>query len=74
MSNNFEAFDKNGKALSISDVMKMLPMLTPLKEVTRVEVIDENGRSYVNRHPTNQTKISLQDGCRTLKVFISDEQ
>lgn len=39
-----------------------------LDEVTRIEVIDENGRNYV-RYDC-KTKLSLQDNGRTLKVFI----
>lgn len=45
-------------------------MTEQLKKVTRVEVIDENGRSYVNWKPTNTVEIKLQDDGRTLKVFI----
>ena len=39
--------------------------------LTRVEVIDERGRSYVNWHPDNEVKISMQDDNRTLKIFIN---
>ena len=42
-----------------------------VKNCTRVEVIDEKGRSYVNWHPDNEVKISIQDDGRTMKVFIS---
>lgn len=72
MSNKTELFDKNGKALSIADVMAMLPPVTLLEKVNRVEVIDQNGRSYVNWEPTNKTEISMQDGGKTLKVFIGN--
>lgn len=41
-----------------------------LKNCTRVEVIDENGRSYVNWHPDNIVKFDMQDDGRTLKIFI----
>ncbi len=40
-------------------------------KVNRVEVIDEKGRSYVNWKPTNKTDVVLQDGGRTLKIFIN---
>lgn len=40
------------------------------EKVTRVEVIDENGRSYVNLDPKNKVVLSFQDDSRTLKVFI----
>jgi hypothetical protein len=54
------------------DVIDMLPPITFLEKVNRVEVIDQKGRSYVNWKPKNKTKISLQDGGKTLKVFISN--
>lgn len=68
---NKQVFDENGRALSIADVMAMLPIVD-LSKVNRVEVIDENGRSYVNWKPTNKTSISMQDDGKTLKVFISN--
>ncbi len=42
-----------------------------IEKCTRVEVIDERGRSYVNWHPDNEVKISMQDDNRTLKIFIN---
>ncbi len=45
-----------------------------LNKVTRVEVIDENGRSYVNWMPTNKVFAQLQDNDKTLKIFISQKQ
>jgi len=41
-----------------------------LKKVTRVEVIDEKGRSYVNINYKNKVSLSIQDDGKTLKVFI----
>lgn len=70
MSSKTELFDKNGKGLSVTDVMSMLPSVIFLEKVNRVEVIDQNGRTYVNWKPTNKTEISLQDGGKTLKVYI----
>ena len=72
MSKKTGFYDKNGKALSIADVIAMLPRLTFLEKVNRVEVIDQKGRSYMNWKPTNKTEISLQDDRRTLKVFITN--
>jgi len=40
------------------------------EKITRVEVIDENGRSYVKRD-IDGLEVHLQDGGRTLKLFIS---
>ena len=42
------------------------------EKVTRVEVIDENGRSYVNWNKDNKVLVQLQDDGRTLKIFISN--
>lgn len=56
-----EIFDKNGKQLQFKDI---------LAACTRVEVIDENGRVYVNWKPTNIVDISIQDNNKTLKIFI----
>jgi len=42
--------------------------------VTRVEVIDEAGRSYVNWHYKNSVEVQFQDESRTMKVFISRTQ
>jgi len=42
-----------------------------INKVTRVEVIDQDGRSYVNWNKTNKVELSFQDDARTLKVFIS---
>jgi hypothetical protein len=39
-----------------------------LPRVTRVEVIDENGRSYVSNNV--EVKLSYQDSAQTLKLFL----
>jgi hypothetical protein len=40
-------------------------------KVTRVEVIDGQGRAYFNWHENNQVQTQLQDDGRTLKIFIT---
>ena len=40
-----------------------------LPKVTRLEVIDKNGRSYVV-HNAEQVELSYQDQGRTLKIFV----
>jgi hypothetical protein len=45
-----------------------------LSNVTRVEVIDKNGRSYVNRHENSIVSYSLQDANQTLKIFIKEQK
>lgn len=52
--------------LGLFDVVAMLPT----EAINRVEVIDENGRSYVNWKPTNRIELQVQDDGRTLKVFV----
>lgn len=47
-----------------------LSALPSLDKITRVEVIDEKGRSYVNWKEKNQIMLSFQDNNRTLKIFI----
>ena len=51
----------------------MMIMTTPTDKVTRVEVIDEDGRSYTNFDPNNKVELSFQDDGKTLKVFISNQ-
>lgn len=41
-------------------------------DVNRVEVIDENGRSYV-KYFCNNVKMCLQDDGYTLKLFLDKE-
>ena len=44
------------------------------KNITRVEVIDKKGRSYVNWNKNNSVKILLQDNGKTIKVVISNKK
>jgi hypothetical protein len=60
-------FNAKGEALSLTYVLAMLPTAT----INRVEVIDENGRSYVNCKPTNKIELQVQDNGKTLKIFVS---
>ena len=50
-----------------SNTIQLLPL------VTRVEVIDNFGRKYVNWHKNNIVELSLQDDNKTLKIFIKNE-
>lgn len=47
-------------------------MINIPKTVTRVEVIDNNGRAY-GKHNVNNVSLSLQDDDRTLKIFVEFE-
>lgn len=42
-------------------------------EVTRVEVIDQDGRQYTN-YKCNKVRISMQDDNRTMKIFLNTNQ
>ena len=44
-----------------------------MTQITRIEVIDENGRSYVNWDDNNDVQLSYQDDGRTLKIFVNKE-
>ena len=43
-----------------------------LPNITRVEIIDSNGRSYVQWN-AKDVQIALQDNNKTLKVFLENE-
>jgi len=42
-------------------------------DVNRVEVIDNNGRSYT-KNRVGEVKVQLQDDMRTLKLFVQFEE
>jgi hypothetical protein len=44
-----------------------------LNNVTRVEIIDAKGRSYV-KHNISKFEFSIQDNGKTLKLFLTEEQ
>lgn len=44
-----------------------------LEAVTRLEIIDSNGRSYVNLH-ANPMEFSYQDNGKTLKIFCGNKE
>ena len=62
-----EWLEKKAKQLITSSALESLQ---DLPKCTRVEVIDKEGRSYVNFQPTNKVKLSMQDDGRTVKIFI----
>lgn len=47
-----------------------LPFILPFEDVTRVEVIDSHGRA-LTRYGVSDVSVALQDGGRTLKVFLT---
>jgi hypothetical protein len=49
-----------------------LDTVETLDNVTRVEVIDNHGRSYVH-YNADVVEYSLQDDGKTLKIFIKDK-
>ena len=42
--------------------------------IKRIEVIDENGRSYVNWNDKNKVQVFIQDDGKTLKIYITREE
>lgn len=64
-----EWLENKTKQLLIHGVVKSLS-IQDLPNCTRVEVIDEKGRSYVNWKPTNKVRLSVQDDGKTAKIFI----
>jgi hypothetical protein len=48
-------------------------MKLDLTKVTRVEVIDGRGRAHY-RHGLDEVTAELQDGGRTLKLFVSGDE
>ena len=48
-------------------------LMIPFPKVTRIEVIDNNGRAYV-KYGVIKAEIDLQDYERTLKLFVEYEQ
>ena len=53
--------------VSIKDLSKMYDMVFP--DVTRVEVIDKDGRAYTN-YDVSRCELMLQDDNKTLKIFL----
>lgn len=46
--------------------------VTPLPEVTRVELIDDTGRAY-SQWNVKDVELHLQDNERTLKIFLKGD-
>lgn len=44
-----------------------------IANLTRVEVIDDGGRNYVNRKDELSVEISIQDDGKTMKIFLHDK-
>ena len=63
--------DKDTTLMALQDYFSDLSQLRN-NRLTRVEVIDEKGRSYVNWDKNNRIELSYQDSGRTLKIFIND--
>ena len=71
MFRTFEALIHNRRDMP-RDHLNVFDQETKPKRVTRVEVIDGNGRSYTNSCITG-LELSYQDNGRTLKLFIEEE-
>ena len=47
--------------------------MIPFKDVNRVEVIDQTGRAFTRYGVSGGVDVDLQDGGRTLKIFLSPQ-
>jgi hypothetical protein len=47
--------------------------MIPFRDVNRVEVIDGSGRAFTRYGVSGGVDVDLQDGGRTLKIFLSPE-
>ncbi len=65
-----DLFNKDGKELTIDEIIDILSIKVLPTKANRIEVIDPNGRSYVNWKSDNKIQISVQDNGRTIKIFI----
>ena len=63
--------DKDITLMALQDYFSDLSQLQS-NQLTRVEIIDKKGRSYVNWNKNNKIELSYQDDDRTLKIFIND--
>lgn len=63
--------DKDITLMALQDYFSDLSQLQN-NQLTRVEIIDKKGRSYVNWNKDNEIELSYQDDGRTLKIFIND--
>lgn len=55
------------KGIPVEDLGKMYDVSFP--KVTRVEVIDKDGRAYTN-YDVSMCDLMLQDDNKTLKIFL----
>ena len=55
------------------EIINILNNTNPLtvNSITRLEVIDENGRTYVN-NSIQDLHLSIQDNDKTLKIFLKN--
>ena len=60
--------------LSTETVYVPLDLYKTTKNITRVEIIDQKGRSYVNWNKNNSVKILIQDNGKTMKIVISNKK
>ena len=63
--------DKDITLMALQDYFSDLSQ-SQSNQLTRVEIIDKKGRSYVNWNKNNKIELSYQDSGRTLKIFIND--
>lgn len=70
LTNKIKILLKDIHHLELQVRNKPIDDVSLLRKVTRVEVIDEKGKSYINWKKNNNVTASTQDEGRTLKIFI----
>lgn len=70
LENRVRELEAENLKLRQSEHLHKHSVMQGLQDVTRVEVIDEKGRSYVNWNRSNKVELQIQDEGRTLKAFI----
>ncbi len=71
MSDNQNLIDRAMTIYAEAKAKEAFEAARKVQKVNRVEVIDENGRSYVKYCKEGDVSLSFQDDERTLKVFIN---
>jgi hypothetical protein len=69
---HLDLYTKDGVKLTLPQVLEHISGRV-LDKCNRIEVVDEKGRSYVNWKTNNKVQLSMQDGNRTLKIFVDNK-
>lgn len=73
-NDDIEMYDPKLIGEAIDTIVVSFKVCLDLHTCNRVEVIDENGRSYVNWKKDNNISIHFQDNNKTVKIFIDQNK